>query len=131
MVMWFSSEENLPDWLIEGLIPAYFTIEEALRKRRTSPISDTICAPSACPMPGMVRMSGSTSSMPARILASTSDTWPSMKSIWPMSSLIWKEKADVARPMPHEALAMPFISSAFARPSLPWLARGSWPKSLP
>ena len=40
-----------------------------------------------------------------------------------MSSLIWKEKADVASPMPHEALAMPLISSAFERPSLPWLAR--------
>lgn len=49
MVMRLSSEENLPDWLIEGLIPAYFTMEEALRKRRTSPISDTICAPSVYP----------------------------------------------------------------------------------
>ena len=42
-MIWLSSDENFPDWLIEGLMPAYFTIAGALWNRLMSPISETIC----------------------------------------------------------------------------------------
>lgn len=37
--IWFLVEQNSPDWLTVGSIPAYATKAEELRKRRMSPIS--------------------------------------------------------------------------------------------
>ena len=64
-----------------------------MRKRDTSPISETIWAPVAYDTPGIVSTSGSTSSSRALTLASTFAHSESANSICLIRDLTWNEAA--------------------------------------
>lgn len=105
-------EPNVPDWFLDGLMPAYLTMAAAFLNLPTSPISATIWAPSLWEMPGIVTISGSTSSSSPLTLFATSSAWPSTNSICWARSLIWKEKASAATVTPHEPFAAAELAPA-------------------